>query len=205
MMKHLSPKWRLSLAAASLALSCLLLWFWRSAPSQLQDIPVEITSEIGSFPLYYMRNIKTIQYDVDGNLAYQLEALKLDYFIGDGLTIKDRHANAYARMEKPSMIFYDEKGYPWRLSAAHGESRNNGELIVFTGNVRFWQVKDDVITTQLTTPSLTVRPGEKLAQTDKPVVAESVAGTIKSIGAKLFINSGKIELLSAVKGVYDRL
>ena len=152
-----------------------------------------------------MRNIKTIQYDADGNLAYQLEALKLDHYTGDGLTAKDRHANAYATMERPSMIFYDEKGYRWRLSAARGESRNDGEIIVFTGNVRFWQVKDDVVTTQLTSQSLAVRPGEKLAQTDKLVVAESIAGTIQSIGAKLFINSGKIELLSAVQGVYDRL
>ena len=205
MMKYLSAKWRFSLGAVSLALSCLLLWLWQSAPGQLQDIPVGITSEIGSFPLYYMRNIKTVQYDVDGNLAYQLEALKIDYYGGNGLTTENRHVNAYATMEKPSMIFYDEKGYPWRLSAARGESRNDGELIIFTGDVRFWQVKDDTVTTKLTSQSLTVRPGEKLAQTDEPVVAESVAGTIQSIGAKLFIDSGKIELLSAVKGVYDRL
>ena len=204
-MKHLLTEWRLPLSLTLLALSSLLLWLWQSAPNRLPDIPISTTSKIESFPLYYMRNIKTIQYDADGNLAYQLEALKLDHYTGDGLTAKDRHANAYATMERPSMIFYDEKGYPWRLSAARGESRNDGEIIVFTGNVRFWQVKDDVVTTQLTSQSLAVRPGEKLAQTDKLVVAESIAGTIQSIGAKLFINSGKIELLSAVQGVYDRL
>ena len=99
---------------------------------------------------------------------------------------------------------YGKKDYPWRFSAKNGESRNNGELILLMGDVRLWQMQDNVVTNELTTDSLTLRPGEALAQTDEAIIAKSAVGTMKATGATLFIDDGKIEFLSAVRGVYGR-
>ena len=177
------------------------------------------------FPLFYMRDMKTVQYAVNGRPLYQLETVKFDYYEGPGETAEDRQANAYATLERPLLTFYgeepsahdkesstpdkatsasdDKAPSTWRLSAANGESRDNGELVILTGDVRLWQMRDGMVTTELTTQSMTVNPVQAFAQTDQQVVASNVTSTIEATGVKFYIDSNEIEFLSAVKGVYD--
>ena len=97
----------------------------------------------------------------------------------------------------------DERPSTWRLSAANGESRDNGEVVKLTGNVRLWQVQDGIVTAELTTQSMTVKPVQAFAKTDRPVVVSSMTGTITATGVKFYADSSELEFLSAVKGAYD--
>ena len=56
--------------AGSLLLGFLL---WQSPPQQLQEVLTSNTSEAKAFPLFYMHDVKTTQYAMDGSPAYLLE------------------------------------------------------------------------------------------------------------------------------------
>ena len=185
----------------------MLLFFllWASPPRQLQNVLTVNIPKTQAFPLFYMRDMKTTQHAVDGRPAYQLQTVKFDYYAGRGSTAAERQASGYAILEKPLLIFYGDQTSVWHLSAASGESRNDGELILLTGNVRLSQLQDGIITTELTTQSMTVKPKEAFVETRDTVVAKGVSGTMKATGVKSFINSNSIEFLSAVQGSYDRL
>lgn len=193
-------KWRLLLG--TLLLLGLLLW--QSPPEQLQDVLADKAPRAKAFPLSYMLDTKIIKYAIDGSPAYQLETIQFAYYEGQGPTAKDRRASAYATLEKPLITLYSKGGSPWQVSAASGKSRNEGELVTLMGDVRLWQREDGVITTELTTQSLTIKPEEAFAQTRKPVIARGISGTTRATGVKLFITSGRVEFLSQVRGIYDR-
>ena len=182
----------------------LLLWQW--SPQPLQEVFKADAPEVNAFPLFYMHDVKTTQYAVDGSPAYLLETEAFNYYEGQGTTSEQRQANSYATLAKPLITFYDQDLSVWRFSAAKGQSRNDGALIQLQGDVRLWQLQNGVTTTELTTQSLTIKPNQAFAQTSDPVVFKSISGvTMQSTGLKLFIESSKAEFLSAVKGRYDRL
>ena len=215
-MKLLPIKWYLFVVVLLVLLGLLLL---TSPPEPLKRVfspSNTVKTKALPFPLFYMRDMKTVQYAVNGRPLYQLETVKFDYYEGPGETAEDRQANAYATLERPLLTFYgeepsaygeepldDKASSTWRLSAANGESRDNGELVILTGDVRLWQMRDGMVTTELTTQSMTVNPVQAFAQTDQQVVASNVTSTIEATGVKFYIDSNEIEFLSAVKGVYD--
>jgi len=192
----------LLLALLLLGLLGLLAWQWPTG--RLQDVLSGSIPEVKTFPLSYMLDMKTTQYRADGGLAYRLEAIEFAYYEGQGQNAEARRASAYATLKRPFITLYSRDAPPWQLSAASGESRNEGQLVTLIGDVRLWQVQDGVVTAELTTQSLAIMPAEGRAHTDQPVVATGIGGTMTATGATLFAKDNRIEFLSRVRGIYEK-
>lgn len=154
-----------------------------------------------SFPQFYMKEIKTREFDSQGRLHYQLITPLATHYQqrSDGPSADD-----YTLIERPEMAFYDEEAQaPWLVSANTGRSEANGQLLRLLDNVLIQQQTPSQGLIQITTSELLVRAREQFAETDKAVKMRSAKGQIDAIGMDADLAQSRLQLKSQVKAVYD--
>lgn len=153
------------------------------------------------FPQFYMKDIKTREFDPQGKLHFQLETpLATHYQVNpEGPTLDD-----YTLIARPNMAFYDaESNAPWLVSAETGRSEANGNLLRLLDNILIQQQTPTQGLIQITTSELLVRAREQFAETDKAVKMRSAKGQIDAIGMDADLAQSRLQLKSQVKAVYD--
>ncbi len=195
-------------------LALLAIILWQAPRSPLRDlVSDDEISPTKQYPVAYLNNIKTTQYNQQGQIAHTLTASKISHF---EQTLQGK-PSSYAILEKPNIIIFNtDKASepPWHASSTHGRSINHGEELILEGNVILKQqsfsgdnpaatVKKKPLTV-ITTEQLRIKPNQQYAETDKPVMIKNDFNTSTATGLTISLNTQRIEMLSKVRGHYER-
>lgn len=169
------------------------LWFAESPPEQF----------LGKRPTPQQKNqaadlvingAKTRHFNQEGTLAYRVDAERITYF---QFARRDR-----ADLNEPRILFYQDKQPKWRTESRTGVAHNNGERVVLRGKVRIEELPGpDSI--ELRTQSITIKPREEYAETDKVVTISAGANRTTGKGLRAHLKEDKVEILSEVKSTYE--
>jgi len=198
----MSKGWILVLTLFFATILALLLW--RSPPNELSDF---LDDQINkpNYPITFVSNALTKQYDEQGNLNYSLFSKSVNYY---DKALADRPEAVF---EQPRLIVYErsekaEKGSTTKstltVSADTAEANEKQDWLTLIGNVVLEQQNLKGGITRLRTERLQIQPNRRYAETSKPVMIKDKAGTTSATGLKFFFDDKRIKLLSNVKGQY---
>ena len=173
------------------------LLFWIARPEYALQQAVSGNGKTGQAPKAdsYMRGIEMNTYSKEGNLEFNLQAQEANFFKNDNLYI----------LEQPHLTAFDAKNptLPWELTAKTGRMFNNGNRIVFNGDVRLWQLSGLDELKELTSPDMTLFPQKKLAETDSRVKIQTPHVITHGTGMSADLSRETFTLLHNVSGTHD--
>lgn len=197
------------LVTASLAL-------WLTSSKNIQEKINSILDEnptIASYPISYLNNTQTQQYNQQGLLSYTLNAKTIRQFEVDHISTPD------LIIDQPYLTIYDDsvdnkqKSHnkpiirsviiTSTVSADIAEGFDSNDKLTLIGNVVVKQILENGEPSELQTSILYLEPSRRYAQTDKPVIITDARGTINATGMKIFFDEQRIELLSKVVSRYS--
>ncbi|GAB2522256.1 LPS export ABC transporter periplasmic protein LptC [Microbulbifer agarilyticus] len=174
------------------ALISVGLWFAESPPEQLLGKrPTQ--QEHNRAADLIIRNARTRHFNVDGNLAYEVDAERITFF---RFARRDR-----ADLTEPRMMFYQGEDTKWRTESRKGIAYNNGQRVVLQGDVSVAELPQPGIT--LRTPKIVLKPREEFAETDKIVTITDGANITTGKGLRADLKQDKVEILSNVESRYE--
>lgn len=196
------------------------LVLWVTSSRDIQEKINNIINEkpaMASYPISYLNNTQTRQYNQQGFLSYTLNAKVIRQFEVDDISTPD------LIIDQPYLTLYDERAdnnlekkqtfqkksivssniITSTVSAAVAKGFNSNDKLTLTGNVVVKQILENGETSELQTSILYLEPSRRYAQTDKPVIITDARGTINATGMKIFFDEQRIELLSKVVSRYS--
>ncbi|WP_299198635.1 LPS export ABC transporter periplasmic protein LptC [uncultured Amphritea sp.] len=142
---------------------------------------------------YYIVNGKIRDFDSTGLLKQQLSSTQLEH----------QPALQQTVVTNPEMQIFNADQPNRRVSSLKGIISDNNDEVTLEGKVLFQDNSDASIATTLRTDSLTILPQQSIARTDDRVVISNSSGTTTSVGMTIDTDSGILNLLSDVTGVYN--
>src|SRR5690606_38975591 len=100
-----------------------------------------------------------------------------------------------------------QNGTPWNIWAKNGKTtqQDNQDVVLLWEDVKIQQAASDKNKENtMLTQSLTIYPKQHLAVTKDPVKATQPGMTITGIGMRAHLNTKQVELLSHVRGYYEK-
>jgi len=186
----LSSRSRLILATAMLA-PVLLYWGATRGPSESGVKELEGDAANTDF---YLRDALIQQFDSNGQLHQELRSPELEHYPEPGLL----------EAGEPKILLLREKtGGQVRIEAARGMLLDSNERVDLSGDVQLFDEPENGDVLHLETPSLTLLPDRRYAETDAPVRLLSPQGETRARGMKAYLNERKVELMSDVEGRYE--
>ncbi|MDO3388349.1 LPS export ABC transporter periplasmic protein LptC [Gilvimarinus sp. SDUM040013] len=174
--------------------SALLYGALQFSPQDIVNRPKE--GQRVAFPDAYMVHMQDRTFNREGRLAHTLQASDVTYF-RSGDTMQ-------GYIEQPKLAFFGENDSPpWHLVATQGTASSDQQSLLLTGNVNAFHEHQRYGRIDVTTDNLYINTETQIATTDKPVTMQSARGTTSAIGLAADLESGRVELLSEVKGTYD--
>ncbi len=189
------------LPAPWLLVALLVVCFFAFSLRHQDEPEISFSVSDKAFPQVYMNNVQTREFDAQGKLRYELSTPRIGHYQidPDAPGKKD-----YTLIQTPQITFYDaDEKAPWRVTAAHGRSEANGQLIRLMDNVLIQQDSSEQGLLQITTSELSVRTREQFAETDKAVKMRSAKGHIDATGMTADLAESRVQLHSQVNAVYD--
>ncbi|MDX2422746.1 MAG: LPS export ABC transporter periplasmic protein LptC [Amphritea sp.] len=142
---------------------------------------------------YYIVNGRIRDFAPNGALQQQLSSTQLEH----------QPALQQILVTNPEMLIYNAQQPTRKVSSLRGIISDNDDKVVLEGEVLFQDSPDPAEANTLRTESLVLLPQENIAKTDKPVTISSPSGTTSSVGMTIDTDSGILNLLSDVNGVYN--
>ncbi|WP_428820544.1 LPS export ABC transporter periplasmic protein LptC [Microbulbifer sp. MCCC 1A16149] len=168
------------------------LWFTESPPEQLMGKrPTQ--QEHNKAADLIIRNARTRHFSAGGTLAYEVDAERVTFF---QFARRDR-----ADLTEPRMMFYQGEDSRWRTESRSGVAYNNGQRVVLRGDVSIRELPEPGIT--LRTPSITIKPREEFAETNKRVTITDGPNRTTGKGLRADLKKDKVEILSEVESSYE--
>jgi len=191
-------KWHYLIIIVLLAILAFLVW--KSPVQLLTDDSLQDQQKGKSYPSSYLTNTNTTQYNEQGHVSHVLTAKRIRYYQTNHGSSED-----IALFDQPAFLFHTQviNEAPWKTVSDQGRSDHNGDEFLLTGNVILSQKNSDSSFTTITSEQLLIRPNEQYAETDKPVMIKSEAGTTTAVGLKISLTHGTVEFLSKVRSQYD--
>lgn len=158
------------------------------------DRPSEITQTIvathsGGF---YLRGVRVLGTDVDGQLLYEIEA---EY--------AEQQENKDIELQNVRINYSSSANVPWTINAdtatiSHAEStlRLSGHVIAVNEEGLAGQV------TEIRTPVLNIDPGKYQAETDSRVQIRIGSRSLTATGMLALLQENKLQLISNVSGKF---
>lgn len=143
-------------------------------------------------PDYYLKDFKSTFFDNAGKPSQRFNAPSMVHY-PDTDTVD---------IVKPEMLFVIDPKSTWRISANEGWLSANAAIIKLRGSVDLQRQIKGRAPLHVLTPELYAFPALHYAESDSDVVIRDLAGRVTGQGLKVFIEEGKISLLSEVKGRY---
>lgn len=166
------------------------LGYWNIRPESFME---RRTAETDSAIDFYVIGASTQQFQDDGKLHYEMTADKLEHIRASDVTLVD----------KPDLQLYRGTDYPWHVRSDKGEVAPEGKQVELIDNVRIARTDAKNRPTVITSSRVTVFPDEEYAQTQQAVRIEAANGVTTAQGMKAYMNDGKINLLSNVRGQHE--
>ncbi len=176
-----------SLIAALLA----AVGYWNIRPESFLDKPQ--TAATDNAIDFYVVNARTLQYQEDGQLHYEMTADKLEHMQASDITL----------LNKPDLQLYRGSAYPWHVQSERGEVAPEGKEVELIDAVRVARTDAKGRPTVITSSRMTVFPDKEYAQTQQAVRIEAANGVTTAQGMKAYMNDGRILLLSNVRGQHE--
>ena len=94
---------------------------------------------------------------------------------------------------------------PWFVSSERGLLSPDGDEMMLIGNVHIWRnAADGARQLDIRTSDMRVLPNEEYGETDQPVTITTPHSQSTSVGARAYLKTGRLEMLSQVRTVYAR-
>lgn len=145
-------------------------------------------------PDFFMENNRILMLNEQGTPAYELTSDRATHQSRDDST----------QLDKPSLIFYraaDEQ--PWLLEADNGVITQAGDRVELTDNVLLQSQDPTRSARRMTTQALTLFPARDYAETAQSVRIEDANNVTTAVGMQVYLNDGRLELLSTVRGQHE--
>jgi lipopolysaccharide export system protein LptC len=146
-------------------------------------------------PNWFMKNVQTRSYTVDGKLKNVLSSPKVQH-VEKGNIIE---------LSKPTMVSHTNKGNVWRISAEHGKAAEGSHSKVYLwGNVQIKELPGKGSNqTHLITSYLIYNPKTSTAHTNKKVTIMQPNSIMHSTGFTANLKTGVIHFLSRTSSEFD--
>lgn len=165
--------------------------YWNVRPESFMD---KQASNKADNPVdFYVLGASTQQFQADGKLRYTMTTTKLEHLKASDITLLD----------KPDLHLYRGTQYPWHVSSEKGEVAPEGKQVELINRVRVARTDAKGRPTIITSSRMTVFPDKEYAQTQQAVRIEAANGVTTAQGMKAYMNDGKINLLSNVRGQHE--
>jgi lipopolysaccharide export system protein LptC len=141
-------------------------------------------------PDYYMKNFKTTTMNQDGLPKNILSADFMAHYPDNDTT----------ELQNPRLEVFRKDELPLNIIADKGWVTENNEVVLLTGNVKFWQDDiDGIRKLEINTTDVRILPKQDYAETDKPVQLITKRTTVNSLGIRAFFDESRVELLNNVQ------
>lgn len=145
-------------------------------------------------PDFFMENNRIRMLNAQGTPAYELTSARATHQSSDDATV----------MEQPRLLFYrGADAQPWLLQADHGVVTENGDRVELTQNVLLQSQEPGQTSRRMTTEALTLFPARDYAETAQSVRIEDANNVTTALGMQVYLNDGRLELLSTVRGQHE--
>jgi len=186
-----SKKIRSLLIFGVLAVLLAAAGYWNISPESFIDQPVTAVDE--SAIDFYAINAHSVQYLPDGKLQYEMTADKVEHLKATDVTL----------LTTPDLQMFRGTLYPWHIQSKQGEVSPGGTQVELIDSVRVARTDDKNRTTIITSSRMTVFPQKQYAQTEQAVRIDGAGGVTTAKGMKAYLNDGRMDLLSNVRGQYE--
>lgn len=183
-----------------LLVALLAALFFGLSFSPNPEMETKINEDTSGFPQFFMKNVKTSEFDSSGRLRYQLSTPRVAHY---QLSLNNPGPEDYTLIDQPSLIFYQEEQQPWTITAVEGRSEQNGELIKLVNQVVVSQLSESQGLIQITTDELRAMPSRQFVETDKAVKISAEQTQIDAIGLNANLATSQLQLNSQVEAVYE--
>jgi lipopolysaccharide export system protein LptC len=142
---------------------------------------------------YYVAGARLTRTDAQGRPAYEITAARM-------IHRPDRDGWL---LESPTMEVFADVGEPWYGRAERGRIWADGEQAKLLGDVRLWRpasAHNRPVT--IDTRDVYLRPQRKYAETAAAVVVQQQRNRLEGIGARIYLDEERYQLLSEVRGRY---
>lgn len=187
----LSKKIRTFLILGVAALLVAAAGYWNISPETFLEqkaAPVDA----GAID-FYATNAHSLQFLPDGKLQYDMTADKVEHLQVSDVTL----------LTKPDLQLYRGAQYPWHVQSLKGEVSPGGDQVELIDSVRVARTDEKNRTTIITSSRMTVFPQKQYAQTEQAVRIDGAGGVTTGTGMKAYLNDGRMNLLSNVRGQYE--
>ena len=147
-------------------------------------------------PVLTVDQFRAVRLNLAGVREYVVEAPRMWQLPGQG----------GSRIERPALDWYQPDGQTreWRLVAEHGWSAADQQTLRLEGAVTAVRTLDSGKTPMtVTTRDILIRPAEQYAETAAPVRVNTPDGEMRAVGARIWFEQERLQLLSEVRGFYD--
>jgi len=182
------PKWFTPIVVAAVA--GISVWMLsEQAPKKPRLVATNNTA-----PDAYMEDFTTYIMGKHGKPRHEISASYMAHFSFDD----------HSEFVSPELIFYRPDESKWTMSAERGTTRNGSKEIILQGKVTVIRNQQIVGASELKidTGELLIRPDESYVETDQLITITSGEHKLQSNGFKAYLNDGRVELLSRVRGEY---
>ena len=164
-------------------------WFLDKQSSSRQ--PASVSS---SGPDSFVEDVDLAVMDELGYLKYRVKAKHMTHFPNEDIL----------RLSQPDINISRSGGAVWHIVAERGETTTAGDQLWLLGAVdirRPASAQGSAI--HVATSDLLIKPEDELAETDNAAAITGDRYRINAVGMKAYFRTGKLELLSRVRGTID--
>ena len=144
-------------------------------------------------PTLQMNDFVSLGMDLQGHPKQRLKGKQLVHFA----------AANYSEIEAPDLSLYDAHQGSWRIQSDHGIFLRASDEVLLSGNVHIWRsdaLDRDKI--DIYTQNLRLYLQAEYAETRAPARVHTEQSSSVSHGARIYLNTREIELLTSVKHIY---
>jgi len=192
------------------------LWF-------LERLSVDTVKREGSMQQqesdYVIDDFTTTSMDKTGWPQYRLDAKRMVHYPDTDTS----------ELEKPYLIFFNAKihdksihdgskripldhekispDYPaWHAESEQGRILGNGKVIFLLGKVHLWKNNNTgTMEIDMRTRDLRILPDLSYGETDEMIIIRTATSETRSIGMRTHIRPSRVELLSGVETIYQKI
>lgn len=182
---------RLVFPLVAVALMAALAWwaFEEPAPRRIKDAAGVAEPRAA----YYVRDFTLTATGDDGAVAYRVRGPSAAYF----------EAEASWHVRTPVWTVLSEGGSRWEGRAHRARIRKGGEFARLTGDVRLHRRGGTQAPLTVRTEAVDLYPKRDYAETAKPVTITGEHLRVRGIGARLWFDEERMQLLADVEGHYE--
>ena len=130
----------------------------------------------------------------EGQTVYRMTAGSMTHHAGTDLL----------ELHNPRVNITRPDGSHWRITAARGEAAANGDRVWLPGTVDLQRAAEGRHgAMHIAASDVLIRPGEKLAETERKAVITTDSFRVEAVGLKADFKTNRVELLSRVRGRID--